>query len=111
MRLKLNILPLLILLAACAEIGLVTPQSFDQRLSYAYDQHTGALHSISAAVNAKEMSGADGKAVLAIADNSRMLLDSARMATASGDTETAEGRLILATNVLRELSNYLRGVK
>lgn len=112
MKLKLSIIPLLlILLAGCPSMGIVTPQSFDQRLSYAYDQHTAALQSITNAVNAKEMSGTDGKAVLAIADNARLLLDSARVATTSGDTATAEGRLLLATNVLRELTSYLRGAK
>lgn len=108
MKLKLSILSLLILLSACGSLGLVTPQSFDERLSYAYDQHTAALQSITTAVDLKEMSGKDGQAVLAIADNARLLLDSARVATTAGDTATAEGRLVLATNVLRELTSYLR---
>lgn len=111
MKLKISAAMLLVLLTACASMGLVTPQSFDQRLSYAYDQHTAALQSIATAVNLNEMSGKDGQATLAIADNARLLLDSARVATTSGDTATAEGRLALATNVLRELTNYLRGVK
>lgn len=111
MKLKISAALLLVLLTACASMGLVTPQSFDERLSYAYDQHTAALQSITTAVNAKEMSGKDGQAVLAIADNARLLLDAARVATTSGDTATAEGRLLLATNVLRELTSYLRGAK
>jgi len=114
MKLKLvSFLPFLILLTACASMGLVTPQSFDERLSVAYEQHTAALQSIATAVNLKDLSGKDGQAVLAIADNARLLLDSARIATSSGDTSTAEGRLVLATNVLREVSAFLRqrGVK
>lgn len=115
MKAKLSpVIPLLlILLAGCPSMGIVQPQSFDERLSYAYDQHTAALQSIATAVNMKDISGKDGQAVLDIADNARLLLDSARVATTSGDTATAEGRLVLATNVLRELNNYLRsrGVK
>jgi hypothetical protein len=113
MKLKLSILPVLILLTACASMGLVTPQSFDERLSVAYEQHTAALQSIATAVNLKDLNGKDGQAVLAIADNARLLLDSAKLATASGDVNSAEGRLLLATNVLRELSTFLRsrGVK
>mgnify|MGYP001587211527 CR=1 FL=1 len=113
MKLKLSIFPLLLMLSACASLGLVTPQSFDERLSYAYDQHTAALQSITTGVTFKDLTGKDGMTVLAIADNARLLLDSARIATQSGDVTTAEGRLVLATNVLRELNDYLRdrGVK
>lgn len=40
-------------------------------------------------------------------DDSKALVDAARAANAAGDTEGAEGRLVLATNVLTALRAYL----
>lgn len=113
MKFKLSILPLLLLLAACGSLGLVTPQSLDERLSYAYGQHTGALQTITGATDLGELHSTEAKTVLAITDNARLLLDSAKLAAGTGDVSTAEGRLVLATSVLREVNAYLRqrGVK
>lgn len=113
MKFNLSIIPLLLILAACGSLGLVTPQSFDERLSYSYGQHTGALQTIATATDLGELHSSEAKAAIAIADNARLILDSAKLAAGTGDVSTAEGRLLLATNVLRELNVYLRqrGVK
>lgn len=99
---------LVMLIAGCASLGILTPQTLDERLSYAYDQHTAALQTITSAANQRLITKQEGVSILAIADQSRALLDAARVATGAGDISTAEGRLILATNVLRELQVYLR---
>ena len=109
MNLKRSLMPVLLMLfAGCAALGILTPQTLDERLSYAYDQHTAALQTITSATNQKLISSSDAQAVLTIADQSRLLLDGARAASSGGDTASAEGRLILATNVLRQLQTYLR---
>jgi len=104
------LIPVLIamLLVGCASLGLVTPQTLDERLSYAYDQHTAALQTITSTTNLRLINSRDAVSMLALADNARLLLDAARGAQRGGDVESAEGRLILATNVLRELQTYLR---
>jgi len=98
---------LVMLIAGCASIGLATPKSISERLAYAYASHTAALQTIANTTNAKLLSSRDATAMLAIADQSRLLLDSARLAIDGGDLQSAEGRLVLATNVLRELQTYL----
>ena len=109
-QLRRPLIPVLLvmLIAGCASLGLLTPQTLDERLSYAYDQHTAALQTITTATNQKLLTSRDAVSLLAIADQSRALLDAARGAQAGGDVSTAEGRLLLAINVLREVQTYLR---
>jgi hypothetical protein len=103
----------LVLLTGCASIGIQPARSFDQNLAYAYSSHTAVLDAASNALEAGSLTVEDAEAVLALADQSRTLLDSARLAAGAGDVTTAEGRLALATNVLQQLIAYLnaRGVK
>lgn len=106
-------MPILGSLGACSSIGIQPAKSFDQQLAYAYSSHTAVLDAASNALEAGSLSVDDAEAVLALADQSRVLLDSARFAAGAGDVTTAEGRLALATNVLQQLLAYLnaRGVK
>ena len=99
---------LVMLIAGCASLGILTPQTLDERLSYGYEQLTAALQTVSAAANQKLITKSEGQSILAIADQSRLLLDAARAAQTNGDLTSAEGRLVLAVNVLRELQTYLR---
>lgn len=96
-----------LLMIGCASLGLATPKTFEERLAYAYNQHTAALQTITNTTNLRLISSRDAVALLAIADQSRLLLDSSRMAFSGADLQSAEGRLVLATNVLRELENYM----
>lgn len=102
------VLLVMLLSAGCAALGILAPQTLDERLSYAYEQHTAALQTVTNATNQRLLSSRDAVSILAIADQSRLLLDAARGAQAGGDLSSAEGRLILATNVLRELQTYLQ---
>lgn len=103
----------LVLLAACTSFGVQPPKSFDQQLVYAYGTHTSVLEATANALEAGDLTVEDSEAVLQLADQSRTLLDAARVASGAGDVTTAEGRLALATNVLEQLLAYLRtrGVK
>lgn len=109
---KFAALAFLLLLTGCA-VGLQPAKSFDQQLAYAYSTHTAVLSSAGNALEAGDLTVADAEAVLELADQSRALLDAARLASGAGDVATAEGRLALATNVLEQLLAYLRtrGVK
>jgi hypothetical protein len=57
---------------------------------------------------AKTLSKADAVHVQGIAKEARAALDAAKLAAGSGDPATAEGRLLLATNILTTLQSYLR---
>lgn len=95
-------------LVACAQMGLAPAKTFDEKLAYAYGTHTAVLQAAASAVSNKELSSADGVQVLKLADESRTLLDAAKMASGLGDMSTANGKLLLATSILTQLQAYLR---
>jgi len=94
-----------LIITACAVYA--PPKSFDQELAYAYGTHTAILDAAANAVNLGTLSADDGERVLVLADQSQALLDSSRMLFGSGDLESAEGQLRLATNILTELKAYI----
>lgn len=96
------------LLAGCASLGLEPAQGFDQKLAYAYGTHTAILKAGDQALTDGSISVDDAKHVLAIADQSREVLDAAKRIYAAGDKEGANAKLLLATQVLSELQTYLR---
>lgn len=104
-------LALLVCLSACAQLGLAPAQTFDEKLAYAYGTHTAVLKAATLALNAKTISSKDAEQVAKLADESRQLLDAAHVAENSGDITTANGRLLLATNVLEQLQVFLRARK
>lgn len=99
---------ILLLLAGCAQLGLQAPQTFDQKLAYAYGTHTAVQNAAAGALNAKEISSDEAKQVLKLADESRVLLDAAGAASSAGDISSADGKLLLATSILTQLQAYLR---
>jgi hypothetical protein len=98
----------LLLIAGCAQLGLQLPQTFDQKLAYAYGTHTAVQKAAAASLNAKEITSDEAKQVLKLSDESRMLLDAAAAASAGGDISSADGKLLLATSILTQLQSYLR---
>src|SRR6185503_1446652 len=96
----------LAILAGCASLGLISPKSFSERLAYGYATNTGLRNTAANSLNAGTLTSADGEYVLKVTDNTRTFLDSARLASESGDPKTAEGRLLLAINVLDQLEAY-----
>jgi hypothetical protein len=108
MKLKLSIVPVLLILTACASLGLAPASTFEERLAYAVSQNAAVREAAAVSVERKELSVDDAKRVLKITDEVRTALDAARLAAGAGDVSTAEGRLQLATSILVNLQTYLR---
>ena len=99
------------LLAACAQLGLQTADTFDKKLAYAYGTHTAVQNATKNRINQHQLTSADGEAVLKLADDSRVFLDAAKTI---GDPTEAASKLALAMSVLTQLQAYLdtrQGVK
>ncbi len=107
MKKLLALAPVLILIAACAQLGLEAPQSFDERLAYAVAQNAGTRSAASAALEGGRIQVEDAKRVLELTDNVRVLLDAAKVASASGDVTVANDRLTLALGLLQSLQAFL----
>lgn len=105
---KLAIVPLLLILTACASIGLAPASSFEERLAYAVSQNAAVRNTAAVSLERNELSLEDAQRVLKITDEVRTALDAARLAAGTGDTSTAEGRLQLATSILVNLQAFLR---
>lgn len=110
---RTTLLVLLVLLSACAQLGLVVPQTFEQKLAYANATHTALVKSADNAAKTKQITLAEAKQVYSIASAAEPALDLARAAQKTGDINAAEARLALATGVLDQLTKFLaeRGVK
>lgn len=112
MKLQRLFLPLLlVVLSACTSLGLNEPKTLDQRIAYAYGVQTAVNDAAASALQAGSITRSDAEYVLARSKESRAFLDTSRAALGGGDAKTAEGRLLLATNILTALQAYLRGVK
>ena len=98
----------LVCAAGCAQLGLAPAQTFDQKLAYAYGVHTAVLNATTSALNAKTLKSTDAEQVQTLAGQSRQLLDAAKSASSVGDITTANGKLLLGTQILEQLQTYLR---
>lgn len=99
-----------VLLTACAQLGLEQADTFDKKLAYAYGQTTGFRQAATMGVNQRKLSSDEGTAILKLTDDTRVFLDAAKMAP---DITKAQTNLTLALGVLVQIQNYLntRGVK
>jgi len=95
---------LMVLITACASLGIAPAQSFDQRWAYANGTLTAVVQTASQGVEGGTLSKDDGRAVLEIAKQARSLLDAAHSATS---VEDANRNLSLAVAVLENLQTYL----
>lgn len=108
---KFAFLPLLLILTACASLGLAPASTFEERLAYAVSQNAAVRQAAAVSLENGEISLEDAQYVLKLTDESRKLLDAARLASGVGDVSTAEGRLSVAVSVLTNLQAYLRSKK
>lgn len=104
----LPIIPLLLILTACASLGLAPASTFEERLAYAVSQNAAVRETAAISLERNELALEDARRVLKITDEVRTALDAARLAAGAGDVSTAEGRLQLATSILVNLQAYLR---
>jgi hypothetical protein len=95
------------LFSACGTLGITPPQSLDQKLAYTTGQITAVRGAAADALAAQTITADDAEKVLKMTDESKALVDAARVAMVAGDTQAAEGRLVLATNVLTALRAFL----
>lgn len=107
MKRLIKVIPLVLMLGACASLGLSSAQSFNQRLAYAYGTHTAVMQAATTAVSSGALSTADAEQVLKMADQTKVLLDGARTLSASGDLTGANSKLSLALTALTALQTYL----
>lgn len=100
------------LTAGCQALGLQPARSLDERIGYAYGTYTAVQESTASAVRSGGLTPAEGRQVLAIADQARTFLDAAR-AIETADPAGATQKLELAGTVLTQLQAYLqsKGVK
>ena len=88
-------------LAGCP--SLPAPESFDQRLAYAYGVYTAVVNTAAAGVETGALSVDEGQSLLELSDQARILLDAARVVEGA----RGEDQLTLALAVLTEAQAYL----
>lgn len=99
-------------LSACAQLGLATPQSLDQKLGATVATVTSIETGAAQALQVKAISVADAKEILDLSAQIRTLIIDAR-ALEHVDISTANGKYALAFGILTQLQNYTnsRGIK
>lgn len=105
--LKLPLAFALVLLSACALLGVPTPESFSERLAVGYSSTTTVRQTALTLLQQKKLSPDDVENIQQQADNARAGLDIAR--TMRGvDLESADARLTATLVGLTALEAYLR---
>lgn len=99
--------PVALTLQGCATFGLHTPQDNDQRIVYAKKQLEAGAKTIASAVRSKQLDPDKAQKALDIVKEGRTIADAAAFAFSAGDIATAEGRLILLTELLTKLQTLL----
>jgi hypothetical protein len=106
------LLAVILLLAACASLGLTTPQTLDQKLAYGYAGVTTALNTIATATTAGQLTSTQATDANALALQVKTILDNARALETTNAT-SAQNDLTLALSSLTAVQQYLiaAGVK
>jgi len=99
---KAIILALAILVAGCT--SLTPPQSFDQRIAYAYGTVTATLHTCKQLYERNRLSHEQGSKCLALTDQASTAL---ALAQGTEDPQTAAGFLQVALGFLTQLETML----
>lgn len=103
-----TLLAVVVLVGMVACASLATPDTFSQRLAYAYGSLAAVRQSTADLVIAKRVTAAEGSTVLEKTDATRVVLDAARSAYADKDVSTAESRLATAQQFLTTLQDWLK---
>ncbi len=94
------------LLSACAQLGIPTADTFNERLAVAYSSVTQIRVTATSLLKAKQLTADDGQSVLTATDAARAGLDVARSLSKT-DLKAADNRLTAARTALTALSTYL----
>lgn len=95
----------LILISGCATLAV--PQTFDQRLAYAYGALTAVRDTGTMLIERGRIGPEDGVHILRATDEMRFLLDAARDVYPT-DPLTAENKLKFVNGVLMQLEAFLK---
>jgi hypothetical protein len=98
----------MLVLTGCATTGLQSPQSFDQRLAYAYGTHTAVMEAAALSKENGSLSKDEAAEVAKLADQAQVFLDGAK-AVEKTNPSGAQKNLELALAVLQQLQLYLGG--
>lgn len=101
------IVSLVLILTACTSLGLATPETFNQRLAYAYGTATSVRLVAADLLKAGTITVDNAKDVQSKVDAARTSLDAAKVASGAGDLSTAESKLSTAKAVLEAMQAYL----
>ena len=104
----------LLIVAACANMGLSPAKTPEQQLAYAYGTVAAIRTSAAQALAAGTISVSDAQKVLTDSDAARAALDAGKLALASGgNPNTVQADLTIATGVITQLQSFLtaKGVK
>lgn len=93
-------------LGACAQLGLATPQTFNQKAAVALGTVTQVRESASALLMTKQITSEDALHILAATDVARTGIDTARMMYATNPT-SANSKLDAIRTGLTALTAYL----
>lgn len=99
---KAIILALAILVAGCSTLA--TPQTFDQRIAYAYGSVTATLHTCKQLYERSRLTHEQGSKCLALTDQAATAL---ALAQGTEDAQTAQGFLAVALGFLTQLETML----
>lgn len=100
------IIAILMILTACATLGLPTADSFTDRLAVAYNIDTAVLESTAILLENKKIGKVDAQNILDQAKNARVGLDIAKSMSKT-DITAAESRLSTIRSALVALQAYL----
>ena len=109
-RMQLWLGAMVVMLAACAQIGIPTPDTFNQRLAAGYATTTAVRQTATDLLKAKKIDVADAENVLKSTDAARTGLDVART-LAKTNLAAADSKVSAIHTVLTALSTYLAGRK
>lgn len=101
---------LLLLVSACATLGIPTPQTFNERLAAGYTTGTTIVSVTTTLLAAKKLSSADAENVLKQTDTAVAGLDISRQLSAT-DLAAADTKLAASLVVLNALQAYLNSKK
>lgn len=104
--LRSTFVALMFALTSCAQLGLPTATTFQERLTAGYALNTEVRNSAATLLNARKLSADDGQNILSQTDNARTGLDVAR-AIAKGDPKAGDAKLTAVRTVLLALQAYL----
>lgn len=106
LAIRSTFIALTLALSACAQLGLPTATTFQERLTAGYALNAEVRQSAANLLNAGKLTSADGQNILDQTNTARQGLDVAR-AIGKGDPKAGDAKLTAVRTVLLALQSYL----